>query len=135
MNETIADNQSVVLKEKIKDFFFTHMQNQGDHCPVRDILASNMDKWSLFVLYNLSYNQVMRFNELKARIPNISSRMLSLTLKKFELNGITTRKVYAQVPPKVEYRLTDFGKEYAVKMIDLSRWYLENKPSPSTDVN
>ncbi len=129
MEGTIVDNQSVVLKEKIKDFFFKHLQGNTAQCPIRDLLATNMDKWSLFVLYNLSFSQVMRFNELKARIPDISSRMLSMTLKKFEANGIITRKVYAQVPPKVEYRFTEFGEEYAVKMIDLSRWYLENQPS------
>jgi DNA-binding HxlR family transcriptional regulator len=106
MGRTIADNQ--------------------EFCPIRDVLANSLDKWSLFVLYNLGYNQVMRFNELKKRIDGISSRMLSTTLKKLEANDMITRMAYAEVPPRVEYRLTDFGKDFADRIIDLSQWYLES---------
>ncbi len=127
MERTIADNQELILKEKIKVFFAKTLKyDSQDFCPIRDVLANSLDKWSLFVLYNLGYNQVMRFNELKKRIDGISSRMLSTTLKKLEANGMITRMAYAEVPPRVEYRLTDFGKDFADRIIDLSQWYLDN---------
>ncbi|MFT6810661.1 MAG: DNA-binding HxlR family transcriptional regulator [Saprospiraceae bacterium] len=127
MGRTIADNQELILKEKIKIFFSsTRQYNSQEFCPIRDVLANSLDKWSLFVLYNLGYNQVMRFNELKKRIDGISSRMLSTTLKKLEANDMITRMAYAEVPPRVEYRLTDFGKDFADRIIDLSQWYLES---------
>ena len=127
MERTIADNQELIHKEKIKVFFAKTLKyDSQDFCPIRDVLANSLDKWSLFVLYNLGYNQVMRFNELKKRIDGISSRMLSTTLKKLEANGMITRMAYAEVPPRVEYRLTDFGKDFADRIIDLSQWYLDN---------
>lgn len=127
MERTIADNQEVILKEKIKIFFSKTLKYDAqDFCPIRDVLANSLDKWSLFVLYNLGYNQVMRFNEMKKRIEGISSRMLSTTLKRLEANGMITRIAYAEVPPRVEYRLTDFGKDFADRIIDLSQWYLDN---------
>jgi len=83
------------------------------------------DKWSLFVIYNLGYYEVLRFTELKSNIRSISSRMLSVTLKKLEANQIIKRKVYAEVPPRVEYELTAFGKQLAEKTIDINQWYLD----------
>lgn len=91
-------------------------------CPVKDIMAPTSDKWSLFCLYTIAYNEVLRFNELKGYVPGISSRMLSLTLKKLEETGMINRKVYAEIPPKVEYRLTKFGDEYAQKLVELNLW-------------
>jgi len=92
----------------------------------KDIMAPTSDKWSLFCLYNLAYSEVLRFNELKKYIPGISSRMLSLTLKKLEDTKMIKRKVYAQVPPKVEYRLTNFGDQYAQRLVELNLWVYEN---------
>lgn len=123
---TNTDNQDIRLKEKIKDFFIlAKTRATEEYCPVRDLFATTTDKWSLFVIYNLGYSGTMRFNELKKRIPNISSRMLSVTLKKMVSYGMATRTVHAQVPPSVEYTLTDFGREMADKMIDLNRWFME----------
>lgn len=127
MNRTIVDNQALILKEKIRDFFGKTMRrDKNELCPVRDMLAASLDKWSLFVLYNLGFNQVMRFNELKKRIDGISSRMLSTTLKRLEGNGLVSRKVYAEVPPRVEYQLTDFGRGFADQVIDLSQWFIDH---------
>jgi len=127
MERTIADNQELILKEKIKEFFIkSGRMNTTDFCPIRDVLSKSLDQWSLFVIYNLGYNKVMRFNELKKRIDGISSRMLSTTLKKLEGNNMISRIAYAEVPPRVEYRLTSLGKDFADKIIDLSQWYLEN---------
>ncbi len=124
---TIADNQAIALKEKIKIFFAnTIKQKESTFCPIKDMLAASLDKWSLFVIYNLGYHKLMRFNALKFRIDGISSRMLSITLKKLEKNGLVDRFVYAEVPPRVEYKLTDFGSAFADKLIDMSQWYVEH---------
>ena len=127
MAVTIVDNQEDTLKKKIKSFFKKSkaFQNEKGLCPTQDVLASVLDKWSLFIIYNLGYYEVLRFNELKTYIPRISSRMLSVTLKRLEDNKMLTRKIYAVVPPKVEYRLTDFGREMAVRVIDLSDFVVE----------
>lgn len=127
MEDTLVDNQAFTLKNKIKLFFTKTIKwGETEHCPVKDMLAGSLDKWSLFILYNLGYHEVMRFNQLKHRIDGISSRMLSHTLKRLETNGLVSRKVYPEVPPRVEYRLTDFGVGFSEKLIDLSQWYLEH---------
>ncbi|MFK7932240.1 MAG: winged helix-turn-helix transcriptional regulator [Saprospiraceae bacterium] len=125
---TNADNQDDSRKEKVKVFFkktidFTVQQG---FCPIRELLASALDKWSLLVIYFLSYQGVLRFNELKKYIPDVSSRMLSVTLKKLEKNQIVERKVFAEVPPRVEYRLTDFGATFSEKLIHMSDWVVDN---------
>lgn len=125
----MIDNELVVYKEKIKKFYsFTKECNGTRICPVRDIMAPSVDKWSLFVIYNLAYNKVLRFSKLKSYIPGISSRMLSVTLKRLENSHIIQRKVYPEVPPKVEYRLTEFGHEFSHKLIDLNLWVMDNFP-------
>ena len=127
MEDTLVDNQAFTLKNKIKLFFTKTVKSvPSDHCPIKGMLAGSLDKWSLFILYNLGYHEVMRFNELKHRIDGVSSRMLSLMLKKLESNGLVARKVYPEVPPRVEYRLTTFGVGFSDKLIDLSQWYLQN---------
>ena len=91
----------------------------------RDLLAIVLDKWSLFIIYNLGYHEVLRFNKLKKYVPGISSRMLSVTLKRLEDAKVITRKLYSEVPPRVEYRLTDFGKEMTIKVIDMSDFVVD----------
>ena len=76
-------------------------------CPIRNILARICDKWSLLVLYTLKQEPVMRFNMLQKNIPDISQKMLTTTLRTLEDDGFVTRKVYAEVPPRVEYSLTE----------------------------
>lgn len=130
MNVTIVENQGDRLKKKIK-IFFVHTQKcrTCEFCVVKDVLASSLDKWSLFIVYNLGFHQVLRFNELQSKIDGISARMLSSTLKKLENHDILTRKVYAEVPPRVEYQLTTFGYQFADKLIDLSGWYVKSYKS------
>ena len=124
--ETIVDNQTLILKRKIGVFYKEHVVGyQSQPCPIKNILADSLDKWSLFIMYNLGYFGTLRFNQLKNRIEGISSRMLSSTLKKLEANQIVSRTVYAEVPPRVEYALTDFGQEFTDRVIDLSEWYLK----------
>ncbi len=121
-------NQEVELKEKIKVFFTEVMTPFSEEvCPIRDVMAPSVDKWSIFIIFNLGYSNKLRFNQLKRRIPSISSRMLSITLKKLEKNHIVKREIFAEVPPRVEYELTEFGKGFSDKMMDLTRWFVEEQ--------
>lgn len=123
MAVTNAENQQLKLKKNIKKIYNISRDCPQDHdCPIKGVLAPSVDKWSLFCLYNLAYNKVLRFNKLKSYIPGISSRMLSVTLKKLEEAGLVQRKLYAEVPPKVEYRLTKFGLQFSEKLVELNLW-------------
>ncbi len=76
-------------------------------CPIRNILSRINDKWTLLVFYTLRDKESIRYGELKEEISDISPKMLSLTLKTLETDGYIRRTVYAEVPPRVEYQLTD----------------------------
>ena len=129
MKRTIADNQSLILKEKLKKFFFRSLPYLKEgFCPTRDLMAMTLDKWSLFILYNLGYQDVMRFNELKEKIRGISPRMLSVTLKRLVAEDLVERVAYAEVPPRVEYKITPYGAELADKLVDLSNWFIDHHP-------
>lgn len=95
-------------------------------CPIRNILARISDKWSLLVLYTLNQGLVMRFNALQKSIPDISQKMLTITLKTLEEDGFVKRKVYAEVPPKVEYSLTDRALSLLPCINALIAWAKEN---------
>lgn len=75
-------------------------------CPIRNVLARICDKWSLLVIYTLKQSESMRFSVLRKQIPDISQKMLTSTLRTLESDGYINRKVYAEVPPRVEYSLT-----------------------------
>lgn len=95
-------------------------------CPIRNILARISDKWSLLVLYTLNQEPTMRFNTLQKSIPDISQKMLTVTLKTLEEDGFVNRKVYAEVPPKVEYSLTDRAISLLPCINTLIAWAKEN---------
>ena len=98
-------------------------------CPIRNIVARFGDKWSLLVLLIIDGEGTVRFNELGRMIPDISTRVLSGTLKTLEADGLVNRKVYAQVPPKVEYTLTDTGKSLIPLIMQLTEWAQKNMKS------
>lgn len=91
-------------------------------CPIRNVVARFGDKWSLLVLLVIDGSGIVRFNELGRMIPDISTRVLSTTLKTLEADGLIDRKVYAQVPPKVEYSLTETGKSLIPLIMQLTEW-------------
>lgn len=95
-------------------------------CPIRNILARISDKWSLLVLYTLNQEPVMRFNTLQKNIPDISQKMLTVTLKTLEEDGFVNRKVYAEVPPRVEYSLTERALSLLPCINILIEWAKEN---------
>lgn len=95
-------------------------------CPIRNVVARFGDKWSLLVLLVINGKGVVRFNELGRLIPDISTRVLSTTLKTLEADGLIDRKVYAQVPPKVEYTLTPTGESLIPPIMQLTEWAQKN---------
>lgn len=97
-----------------------------DHCPVRNVLERFGDKWSLLVLMLLEDGKILRFSEINGYIQTISQKMLSVTLKTLEADGLIRRTVYPQIPPKVEYELTPMGKSLLPHLHDLAQWALVN---------
>lgn len=96
-------------------------------CPVRNVLSRISDKWSLLVLYTLSMGDVMRFNELQRSLPDISQKMLTVTLKTLAEDGFVTRQAYPTIPPKVEYSLTPRAHSFMQHIQPLVLWAKENR--------
>lgn len=97
-------------------------------CPIRNILARISDKWSLLVIYTLNKagNKAVRFKELQREIPDISQKMLTVTLRTLEEDGYVTRTIYPEVPPRVEYALTARAYSLLPHINALIGWALEN---------
>ena len=97
-------------------------------CPIRNILARICDKWSLLVIYTLDKagKETVRFKELQREIPDISHKMLTVTLRTLEDDGYVTRTVYPEVPPRVEYALTGRARSLLPHINALIEWALEN---------
>ena len=94
-------------------------------CPIRDVLDCIGDRWSLLTLTTLA-GGTLRFTELKRAIGDISQRMLAQTLRTLEREGYVSRKVYATIPPKVEYRLTTLGQSLLGEVAPLVAWAERN---------
>jgi DNA-binding HxlR family transcriptional regulator len=105
--------------------------NKVDHEDCRivgDVLARIGDKWTVFVVGLLS-EKPMRFNELRRAIGGISQRMLTLTLRGLERDGLVTRTVFPTVPPRVDYELTCLGQTLIQMLRGLGEWAIENRPT------
>lgn len=109
-------------RTKIEDVVFPD-------CPIRNILVRLCDKWSLLVIYalNKTGKGSRRFKELQREIPDISQKMLTVTLRTLEVDGYVTRTVYPEVPPRVEYALTERTRSLLPHINALIEWALENK--------
>lgn len=79
-------------------------------------------KWALLILRNLHTQEAIRFNELKRLMPGISSTVLAARLLEMEREGLISKKIYAEIPPRVEYRLTARARELGVILKDLGEW-------------
>ena len=105
----------------------TEIQNElCPDCPIRNILARISDKWSILVLFTLNQSALMRFNALQKNIPDISQKMLTVTLRTLEEDGFVRRQVYAEVPPRVEYSLTDRAVSLLPHINSLITWAKDN---------
>ncbi len=95
-------------------------------CPVRNVVARFGNKWALLVLLVISENEPIRYNQLGRNIPDISSRVLSNTLRTLEADGLILRTLYQEVPPRVEYSLTDTGRSLVPIILQLTEWAQNN---------
>jgi DNA-binding HxlR family transcriptional regulator len=102
-------------------------RDHADCRGVASILARVGDKWSVFVIMLLGTGP-RRFNELKRMIGGISQRMLTLTLRGLERDGLVTRTVFPTIPPRVDYELTDLGRGLSTPVKALGAWAHEHQP-------
>ena len=107
----------------------SNKQEPDEECrAISETLARIGDKWTVLVVELLATGPT-RFNEMRRTIGNISQRMLTLTLKKLEANGIVNRTIFPTVPPRVDYSLTPIGRSLAVPVKALMMWTRDNRPA------
>jgi len=92
---------------------------------INEVLQRIGDKWSMLIVSKLS-DGTMRFSELRREIPSISQRMLTLSLRGLERDGLVMRTVTPSIPPRVDYELTSLGESLRVPICALSDWAIEN---------
>ena len=97
-------------------------------CPVRNVISRLGDKWSALVLFSLDekHPTPLRYKDLQQAIPDISQKMLSLTLQALEADGMVIRQAYAEVPPRVEYTLTPRALSFMPHLHALVGWAIDN---------
>ena len=95
-------------------------------CPIRNVLAHICSKWSLLVIYVMHKSGNIRFNALNKAIPDISQKVLTSTLRSLEADGFVRRQVYAEVPPRVEYSLTDRARSFIPVVENMIAWAMDN---------
>ncbi len=91
------------------------------NCPVEAALDLIGGKWKAIILFRV-LEETRRFNELRRLMPGLTQRMLTNQLRELESDGLISRKVYAEVPPKVEYSMTEFGKTLSPVLFALKEW-------------
>jgi len=124
MEVTIVDRQQLNKRKKIGKIL---EEKGGGICPIHDFLIHFANKWSMLVILNLGYSGKARFNALKQSTTGISQRMLTVTLRGLEEDGLISRKVFAEVPPRVEYELTALGKSLLEVMTLMGEWATRNE--------
>src|SRR5690349_4642226 len=102
-----------------------NIRDTGDCRAISGVLARIGDKWSVLIVSRLGARP-MRFNELKREIGGISQRMLTLTLRNLERDGLITRTIFATIPPRVDYELTALGRSLLEPVTALGDWALRN---------
>ena len=103
-----------------------HAHLPADCRAISDVLARVGDKWSVLVVTRLGVGS-MRFNELRRSIGGISQRMLTLTLRGLERDGLVTRTVFPTIPPRVDYALTSLGRDLLEPVSALGEWATRNQ--------
>ena len=98
------------------------IEEQYRDCPIRNVIDKFGVKWSLLVLYYLDTFGTTRFNDLNRKMTDCSQKMLSQTLKRLEQIGLVSRRVYPEVPPRVEYSITELGKSLMPHIGGLMEW-------------
>lgn len=95
-------------------------------CPVETSLELLSGKWKPRILWKLHQQEVLRFGELRRDLPDITAKMLTQQLRELERDGLVHREVYPQVPPKVEYSLSEFGTTLKPVLDTIAQWGTEN---------
>jgi DNA-binding HxlR family transcriptional regulator len=104
-----------------------HTELPSDCRAISDVLSRVGDKWSVLVVSQLGPG-AKRFNELRRMIGGISQRMLTLTLRGLERDGLVTRTVFPTIPPRVDYELTALGRDLLTPVSALGDWAIRNQP-------
>ncbi|MEY9926218.1 DNA-binding HxlR family transcriptional regulator [Catenulispora sp. GP43] len=121
--ETVTDVNSWALPATQTD---EHGPCGDDDCGIRDVQDRLGDRWSVLVIAELAKG-VRRFGALKAAIPGISQRMLTVTAKRLIRDGMVERTVYPTIPPQTDYRLTPMGESFAQAVAELADWSRRHK--------
>lgn len=125
---TMTSMQFFLLKKEKTEYWSDNMNDQTlyksnfDNCPLTFALNLIGGKWRLPIIWALNKNGTMRYNELKKNIHGITNMMLTQTLKELEMYDIISRKQFMEVPPRVEYSLTDNGEELIPALKVLANW-------------
>jgi len=104
-----------------------HGPSRAESCEIANIWQILGRRWALLILKNLSTKEVIRFNELKRLLPGISSTVLAERLLDLDREGLISKQIFPEIPPRVEYRLTPRAKELETVLKDLNRWCLRWK--------
>lgn len=112
--------KALELKENLKKY------TRIDQCPIRNVISRFSGKWQMLVLCVLAENETTRFNAIGKAIPDISPKVLSSTLKNLEHDRLIVRKIYAEIPPRVEYSLSPLGQSLMPVVENMITWSLEN---------
>jgi DNA-binding HxlR family transcriptional regulator len=94
----------------------------------RDIMSRVTDTWSMWVIHVLGERSPMRFSRIAEEVEGVSQKMLTKTLRQLERDGLVTRRIFMEVPPRVEYALTPTGRELMLKFLPLWLWIVEQLP-------
>lgn len=97
-----------------------------DFCPIRQVLDRFGDKWSILVVELLSHKGRLRFSEIGQAIGDISQKMLTVTLRSLESDGLISREIFPEIPPRVEYELTTLGRSLVPHIESLTEWGRQN---------
>lgn len=112
-------NKDITAEEYLKRVLAAE---PNDNCPMRRALSLISGKWRTHIIYVLCKNEVCRFGEIKKAIPKITNTMLSVTLKELEEQKIVKREQFNEIPPRVEYSLTEKGRALLPVFSELARW-------------
>jgi len=89
---------------------------------IENVLKVIGGKWKVLIVFHLCQNEVVRFGEMKRLIPGVTQRILTNQLREMEADGLINRKVYPEVPPKVEYSLSEVGSELKAVYMEMKKW-------------
>jgi len=97
-----------------------------EFCPIRQVLDRFGDKWSILVVELLSHKGRLRFSEIGQHIGDISQKMLTVTLRSLESDGLIMREIFPEIPPRVEYELTKLGWSLVPHIVSMTNWGKEH---------